>query len=127
MPILATGARLIAVELHPRRAERLREALAPYGGSVVRMSLLDFCWPGQDFRVVANPPFTIAAELIGRLLGCRNLAAADLVLPRHLVDRQMTRTRSRHFALVTGLTLPPRAFSPPAPTPCAVLKLRRRR
>ena len=55
VPLAEAGARVIAVELHPRRAEELRRQLREYDVVVVERDLSTFVPPSRPFRVVANP------------------------------------------------------------------------
>ena len=66
-PLAGTGARVIAVELHPARAEALRREHADSRVAVVERDLRDFRFPGRPFRVVANPPY---AGINARYVGC---------------------------------------------------------
>ena len=123
--LVRAGARVVAVELHPRRAGVLRERFP--GIAVVQADAASIRLPGRPFRVVANPPYGISASLLGTLLapGSR-LVAADLVLQRAVV-RKCTSGAARRFSLTAGLTLPRRAFLPPPHVDSAVLVVRRRR
>lgn len=123
--LVRAGARVVAVELHPRRAGVLRERFP--GITVVQADAASIRLPGRPFRVVANPPYGISASLLGTLLapGSR-LVAADLVLQRAVV-RKCTSGAARRFSLTAGLTLPRRAFLPPPHVDSAVLVVRRRR
>ena len=123
--LVRAGARVVAVELHPRRAGVLRERFP--GITVVQADAASIRLPGRPFRVVANPPYGISASLLGTLLapGSR-LVAADLVLQRAVV-RKYASGAARRFSLTTGLTLPRRAFLPPPHVDSAVLVVRRRR
>ena len=56
-PLVAAGARVIAVELHPERVAMLRERFAGDDVTVVRADVADLRLPRRPFRVVANPPF----------------------------------------------------------------------
>jgi 23S rRNA (adenine-N6)-dimethyltransferase len=87
-PLVHAGARVIAVELHPGRAQQLRERFSGQPVTVVQTDAADLRLPRKPFRVVANPPFAITTALIKRLLapGSR-LVAADLVVPRHVALR----------------------------------------
>ncbi len=67
-PLAATGARVIAVELHPRRAAALRSEYAGTRVAVVELDLRDFTFPGRPYRVVANPPYAGVNALIRRRL-----------------------------------------------------------
>ena len=123
--LVRAGARVVAVELHPRRAGVLRERFP--GITVVQADAASIRLPGRPFRVVANPPYGISASLLGTLLapGSR-LVAADLVLQRAVV-REYAAGAARRFSLTAGLTLPRRAFLPPPHVDSAVLVARRRR
>ena len=78
-----TGARVLAVELHPRRAAELRRRFADTRVAVVEIDLGAFRWPGHAFRVVANPPYEGVNALVRRLLAIPQLRSADLVVAEH--------------------------------------------
>jgi 23S rRNA (adenine-N6)-dimethyltransferase len=123
--LVRAGARVVAVELHPRRAAVLRERFP--GITVLHADATEIPLPGRPFRVVANPPYGISSSLLRTLLapGSR-LVAADLVLQRAVV-RKHASGAARRYSLAVGLTLPRRAFLPPPRVDCAVLVVRRRR
>ena len=122
--LVRAGARVVAVELNPRRAAVLRERFP--GITVVHADATSVPLPGQPFRVVANPPYGISSTLLRTLLAPgSSLAAADLVLQRAVVRRYASGT-ARRFSLTAGLTLPRRAFLPPPHVDSAVLVIRRR-
>lgn len=123
--LVRTGARVVAIELNPRRAGLLRARFP--GIAVVEADAASFRLPGRPFRVVANPPYAISSPLLRTLLapGSR-LVAADLVLQRAVVRRYASGA-ARGFSLTTGLALPRRAFLPPPQVDSAVLVVRRRR
>ena len=123
--LVRAGARVVAVELNPRRAAVLRERFP--GITVVHADATSVPLPGRPFRVVANPPYRISSSLLRTLLapGSR-LVAADLVLQR-AVARKHASDGARRFSLTIGLMLPRRAFLPPPRVDSAVLVVRRRR
>jgi 23S rRNA (adenine-N6)-dimethyltransferase len=123
--LLRAGARVVAVELNPRRAGILRERFP--GITVVQADAASMPLPGRPFRVVASPPYGISSSLLRILLapGSR-LTAADLVLQRAVVRKYSSGT-ARRFSLTAGLLLPRRAFLPPPQVDSAVLVVRRRR
>jgi 23S rRNA (adenine-N6)-dimethyltransferase len=123
--LVRAGARVVAVELNPRRADVLRERFP--GITVVHADAASLRLPGRPFRVVANPPYGISSTLLRTLLapGSR-LVAADLVLQRAVVRRHAS-DGARGFSLSVGLMLPRRAFLPPPRVDSAVLVVRRRR
>jgi 23S rRNA (adenine-N6)-dimethyltransferase len=125
--LLDAGAQVIAVELHPGRAARLRERFAGTRITVVQADALTLRLPQRPFRVVANPPYGITSGLL-RLLQARRsrLVAADLVLQRAVVRRYVAGHPGR-WDLQAGRTLPRRAFRPPPQVDSAVLVVRRRR
>jgi 23S rRNA (adenine-N6)-dimethyltransferase len=121
--LVRAGARVVAVELNPRRAGVLRERFP--GITVVQADAASIPLPGRPFRVVASPPYGISSALLRTLLapGSR-LVAADLVLQRAVVGRYASGA-AREFSLAVGLTLPRRAFLPPPRVDSAVLVVRR--
>jgi 23S rRNA (adenine-N6)-dimethyltransferase len=122
--LLRAGARVIAVELHPGRAERLRERFP--GLTVLELDAAEIRLPARPFRIVANPPYGITASLLRQLLSARSgLTDADLVLQRAVV-RRYAAGRQRGFHLRQGLSLPRSAFVPPPKVDSAVLVVRRR-
>ena len=123
--LVRAGARVVAVELHPRRAAVLRERFP--GITVLHADATEIPLPGRPFRVVANPPYGISSSLLRTLLapGSR-LVAADLVLQRAVVRKHATGA-ARRYSLAVGLSLPRHAFLPPPRVDCAVLVVRRRR
>ncbi len=131
-PLVAAGARVVAVELHPGRAEALRTRFEGRGVTVVRTDAADLLLPRRPFRVVANPPFGITTALLRRLLapGSR-LIRADLIVPVHVAHRWAIgrapgdRRWRAQFDATVERRLPPSAFRPPGP-PSAALVVRRR-
>jgi 23S rRNA (adenine-N6)-dimethyltransferase len=123
--LLRAGARVVAVELNPRRAGVLRERFP--GITLVQADAAAIPLPGRPFRVVASPPYGISSALLRTLLApASRLVAADLVLQRAVVGRYAS-SAAREFSLAVGLTLPRRAFLPPPRVDSAVLVVRRRR
>jgi len=132
-PLVRAGARVIAVELHPGRADRLRRRFADEPVTVVRADAADLRLPARPFRVVSSPPYLLSTALLKRLLapGSR-LVAADLVLQRQVVNRYVrgeapgSQRWYRHYEPSLGLRLPRKAFTPPPHVDSAVLVLRKR-
>lgn len=124
--LLATGARVVAVELNAGRVRVLRQRFPD--ATVVHIDAARLRLPGRPFRVVANPPFALTSELLWMLLTRDSrLTAADLVLQRAVVRKYIARgTAARRFSMTAGLALPRRAFHPRPRVDCAVLTVRRR-
>jgi 23S rRNA (adenine-N6)-dimethyltransferase len=126
-PLAERGLRVVAVELHPGRAERLRREL---GGrhtvTVVQGDLLEVPLPRRPFRVVANPPYAVSAALVRRITGRGSrLVRADLVLPRWQAKRYVA-SPPRGYVARIGMHVPAAAFQPPPRDDSAVLVLSRR-
>jgi 23S rRNA (adenine-N6)-dimethyltransferase len=82
-PLAQTGARVIAVELDPALAGRLRRRFAAQARvAVVEADLRRIPLPRRPFHVVANPPFALTTWLCRRLLADRalQLTGAELLL-----------------------------------------------
>jgi 23S rRNA (adenine-N6)-dimethyltransferase len=122
--LVRAGARVVAVELHPRRVGVLRERFP--GITVLHADATAIPLPARPFRVVANPPYGISSSLLRTLLapGSR-LVGADLVLQRAVARKHASGAAPR-FTLAVGLTLPRHAFLPPPHVDSAVLVVRRR-
>ena len=132
-PLLAAGARVIAVEAHAARACFLRDRFAGRDVVVVTDDALTVRLPRRPYRVVANPPYAISAPLLRRLLAPGSaLTSADLVLQRAVVRRQAegdnrdTKRIGRDWDIAMGIRLPRSAFAPPPQVDSAVLVARRR-
>lgn len=82
--LAATGAKVIAVEIDPALAGKLRRRFADLDSlvSVVEADLRRIPLPRRPFFVVANPPFALTTWLCRRLLGdpAVRLAGAELIL-----------------------------------------------
>jgi 23S rRNA (adenine-N6)-dimethyltransferase len=130
--LVSAGAQVVAVELHPARAQELRRRFAEAPVTVVRADACDLRLPRRPFRVVANPPFGITTALLRRLLspGSR-LLSADVVVPPAAAARWAagrapgSRRWSQVFSLRVVRQLPRDVFRPPAPGSAAVLRIER--
>lgn len=132
-PLVASGARVIAVELHPERVVALRRRFADAPVRVVRADARDLRLPGRPFRVVASPPYAATTALLRRLLTPgAHMTAADLVLERAAARRWASPTAPgagrwrREFEAGLGRPVPRRAFTPRPPVDTSTLVLRRR-
>ena len=130
-PLLDAGARVLAVELHAGRADRLRRRFAERDVTVIEADATELRLPRRPFRVVANPPYGISTAVLARLLARGSgLVAADIVLQRAVVNRFVmgrpfgTTRWQRRFDADLGLRLPRKAFHPPPKVDSAVLVLR---
>ena len=132
VPLVAAGARVIAVEAHPRRARWLRERFGRTV-TVVQADARELRLPRRPFSVVANPPFAVSAPLLRRLLQPGNaLVRADLVLQQQVVRRWTSPAAPGHgrwaraFVASPGRRIPRAAFVPRPQVDARVLRLVRR-
>lgn len=114
-PLVAAGARVIAVELHPGRAAFLRHRFAGAEVKIVEADAgVTLLLPHKPFRVVANPPYGISRQLLRTLTrrGSR-LVRADLILQKALV-RSITAggLPQGRWHTEEGMPLPRSAFQP---------------
>lgn len=128
--LVAAGARVTAIELHPGRAARLRARFRDAPVRVVQADAAELRLPRRPFRVVANPPYGLSVAVLRQLLARGSLVyAADLALQRPYVTQVLAGRvpgSSRGYLLRRGITVPRRAFRPPPGVDSAVLVLRRR-
>lgn len=133
-PLLATGARVLAVELHDGRLSALRRLAEDEPRlTVVRADVTDLRLPRRPFRVVANPPYAGVSALLQRLLapGSR-LVTADLVLQRQLARRYAEGLApgagrwARRYAVDVRTRLPRSAFTRRPQVHSVVLRVARR-
>ena len=113
--LAASGARVIAFELHPGRAAFLRRSAADSDVKVVRADVRDLRLPTRPFRVVANPPFDGISAILVRLTSTGSrLDRADLVVPRKVAlvwQRRLARPRSA-WLVTASVPIPRSAFTP---------------
>lgn len=132
-PLVAAGARIIAVELHPQRVALLRNRFADDDVVVVRADAADLRLPRRPFRVVANPPFAATSQVLKRLLGPGSrLVRADLVVQRAAAHRWAAGRApgagrwGRDYDVGLGRPIPRRAFTPRPAVDCTTLVIARR-
>jgi 23S rRNA (adenine-N6)-dimethyltransferase len=126
--------RVVAVELDPRLAQRLRGRWPNV--EVVEGDACGIPPPGEPFRVVANPPFSRTADLLHALLDdpATPLLRADLVLEWAVAHKHAVPWPSSLNGVLWGSTyeaglarrLPRGAFSPAPSVDAGVLVVQRR-
>jgi len=124
-PLVAAGARVLAIELHPGRAAFLRRRFAWADVKVVEADAgTSLLLPHKPFRVVANPPYGISTALL-RALTARGsrLVRADLVLQRAVARKAAGEPRWGRWHARLGMSLPRHAFQPRPAVDSAVLVL----
>jgi 23S rRNA (adenine-N6)-dimethyltransferase len=133
-PLLAAGARVIAVEPDRTLGSRLRRACPD--AEIVVCNADAFRWPDEPFKVVANLPFAHAAEICRTLFDPQlRLVTADLIVEWDFAAKRarlwpstaQTVVWNAWFELSVVRRLPPSAFAPPPSVAAGVLRARRRR
>lgn len=131
--LVRSGARVLAVELHPTRVRRLRERFQGRPVTVVAADVLDLRLPHRPFRVVASPPYNVSSALLRLLLvPGSQLVAADLVVQRAFARRfaddwiHSGGRAQRRWDVRCGAPVPRSAFRPPPRVDSATLVVRRR-
>jgi 16S rRNA (adenine1518-N6/adenine1519-N6)-dimethyltransferase len=135
LPLAATGARVLAIEIDRDLAADLRPRLPPHAqlveGDVLRAdipSLLAAAGFVPPVRVAGNLPYNISSPILFRLFELqqarRLFADATLMLQREVADRLTAAPGTKEYGVLTvmtrlhadvrrRLTLPPGAFRPP--------------
>ncbi len=127
-PLVAAGARVIAVELHPQRCQGLRARFGDQAVTVLHLDAGRLRWPREPYRVVSNPPYAVWCALLRQLSRDRKLLSADLVLQRRVVRHILDGATNQRgdYVFQRGLTVPRTAFRPAPRVDSAVLQVRRR-
>jgi len=133
-PLLAVGARVVAVEPDRAFAARLRRGCPE--ARIVERGWRDVPWPGERFRVVANVPFAEAAEICRSLFSDPRvpLTAADLIVEWDFAAKRarlwpstaQTVVWSAWYELAVVRRLPPSFFVPAPSVAAGILRARRR-
>jgi 23S rRNA (adenine-N6)-dimethyltransferase len=136
-PLLAAGARVVAVELDPSLAAALRRR---HGGpllAVVEGDFLATARPHEPHRVLGNVPFAITTPVLRRLLDdpCAPLERAELIVQAGFARKRASPRPSSLLALgwlpwwrlEATRHLPAACFDPPPAVDAALLTVRRRR
>ncbi len=124
------GARVVAVELDPVLAARLRERFP----TVVQGDARRVALPREPYRIVANLPFDGATEILRRLFDDRRLVSADVILQWEVATKRTAVWPSTavgviwaaSFELTLVRRLPREAFAPPPAVDAGVLRAVRR-
>ena len=136
-PLARAGARVVAIELDPALAERLRRRFrADPRVGVVEADLRRVPFPRRPFHVVASPPFALTTLLCRRLLGDRTvrLTGAELIVEwgaakwlssRQPRDREPALWANRYEIRLVQ-RIPAESFSPPPQSDAAYVRIRPR-
>ena len=137
--LLASGARVVAIERDPQRVSILQQRFAgPLASGQLKLLLGDALKlnpaMSQPWRVLANPPFSLTAPLVRRWLLESQPLAIDLVLQREaalkLTGADGAHTRTSILAHICGIPrvvrhLPRDVVTPPSRVDLAIWSHRR--
>jgi 16S rRNA (adenine1518-N6/adenine1519-N6)-dimethyltransferase len=139
--LLAAGARVLAVELDPRLAAYLRRELSGAAGfELIEADALSLhpreCFPGEDFKLVANIPYHITSPLLHAFLeGDRPPLLTVLLVQAEVAARVAAAPGQMSYlsvfvqnvaeAEIVG-HVDAAAFEPPPEVDSAILRFRRR-
>ena len=139
--LLAAGARVLAVELDPRLAAYLRRELSSAPGfELIEADALSLhpreCFPGEDFKLVANIPYHITSPLLHAFLeGDRPPLLTVLLVQAEVATRVAAAPGQMSYlsVFVQNVTdaeivghVDAAAFEPAPEVDSAILRLRRR-
>jgi 23S rRNA (adenine-N6)-dimethyltransferase len=134
--LLASRARVVAVELDVALAATLRDRFAGRDVEIANLDARRFDWPNERFSVVSNLPFAGSGEILAHLLHdpSSGLGRADVIVQWELARKQaavwpatMRATYWRAWFDVTIVgRLSRHAFEPPPSVDAAVLRVARR-
>ena len=135
--LMERAARIVAIEVDPALAERLRARFAGHGHfEVVHADVLDLDlaqW--GPALVVGNLPYYITSPILDRVLAMGpNLKRAVFLMQKEVADRLSAQPGCRDYGFLTVRTrfrawartlfqVPPSAFSPPPKVESAVVQL----
>jgi 16S rRNA (adenine1518-N6/adenine1519-N6)-dimethyltransferase len=138
LPLAARAGRVVAVELDPALARRLRERapgnLEVLEGDALRLDLAALVPPGS--RLAANLPYYISSPLLRRFLDLHDrLADLHVMVQEEVARRVASPPGSREYGILSVLyglradvelvlRFPPGAFSPAPKVSSGVLRVR---
>lgn len=139
--LVDSGCRLVAVELDPRAAERIRSL---YGTridvleeDVLEVNLRELAqrYGTERLRVIGNIPYYITSPILFHLIDQRDVIAdAMLMMQREVAERLVARPRSKEYGILAVLTqtfsqpkrlfnVGPQCFFPPPRVTSSVVSL----
>jgi 16S rRNA (adenine1518-N6/adenine1519-N6)-dimethyltransferase len=133
--ILATGARLTAIEIDRHLAAALQ---ARFAGNpqftCSAMNVMDAAFPAEPFTLIANLPYYLATAILEKLLPGEGWTTAIVMVQKEVADRIVAQQGTRDYGVLSVmcqyyaeaeiiLNAGPAAFSPRPKIDSAVLKL----
>jgi 16S rRNA (adenine1518-N6/adenine1519-N6)-dimethyltransferase len=140
--IVARASHVLAVELDPALAARLRTIFPIKSLTVIQQNVLTFDFgaaaakAGGPLLVFGNLPYYITSQILLKLAACHaSIDQAALMVQREVADRVTAEPGSRNYGVLsvtvqlagpatTLFTLPPSAFTPPPDVHSTVFRWR---
>ena len=96
----ATG-KVTAIEIDPQLCRRLRaDFIENTKVKIINADWLDYRVPEKNYKVFANIPFNLTAEILRKLLADRKLAEAYLVVQKEAAEKFTGQPRSTQFSVL---------------------------
>ena len=127
------GNRVIAIEIDPELASRLR---ARFGDRIELRNedALDAALPDSAYRAVGNLPYNVGTPILRRVIADRNCRRAVFMLQKEVAQRLVAKPRDEQYGYLTLytamfatarmlMTLGPRSFYPAPKVDSAVVVL----
>lgn len=129
---------VIAIEADHETAEKLRKNMAKYNNvKVVECDFMDFELPDVEYKIFANPPFSISSQILHKLDEAPNPPKAIyLILQKQFALKMLN--NDRHYTSQLGkqlfvnyaprirLPMRPDYFTPPPAVPTVLMEFKRR-
>jgi 16S rRNA (adenine1518-N6/adenine1519-N6)-dimethyltransferase len=123
---------VMAIEIDPELAERLRQRLPNV--TIVNEDAVDAALPGRPFRAVGNLPYNVGTPILRRVIADPNCLRAVFMLQKEVADRLVAKPRGEQYGYLTLyvalfakarilMTLDPGSFFPPPKVRSAVVVL----
>jgi 23S rRNA (adenine-N6)-dimethyltransferase len=131
--LLANGSAVTALELDPRRVDRLRRKFAGRA-EIVEADMLTFDFGPKPHHVIANVPFSVTTPLLRRLLQQAHWDTAVLLLQWEVARKRagvggttmLTASWWPWYEFSLGSRVPATAFTPVPTVDGGILAIRRR-
>ena len=131
--LIAFPNEIVAIEIDPELAERLRTRFGSRV-NVVHGDALDFPLPTRPWRAVGNLPYNVATPILRRVVASEHWRRAVFMLQKEVADRLVAAPSTEPYGFLTLfvqlyakartlMTLDPGSFHPPPKVRSAVVVL----
>ena len=96
--LAALGNELLAIEIDPALADRLRQR---FGDIIVNADALTAPLPSRPFRAVGNLPYNAGTPILRRVIADPNFRRAVFMLQKEVADRLVARPGGEQYGFLT--------------------------